>query len=233
MLFQTARRVQNQNSGNQSYMNSTLKAILLSAGLCSLQSVCLGQSIVYDNLNAPDLGQQYTSNFEFGDQVRLTGTDRIMSGFTFYSILNATSAGTQTATLRLYANTGVNPPTTPFYTFNPILLETGSHGYSVTFTNPVTVLPDEFTWTVEFSNLGAGQSAGLLLYGPPSVGSSFDDFWQKDGAGVWSLNRINGGATLADFAAQITAVPEPSVLVLGSFGALLLAGLKRFRKASG
>ena len=214
-------------------MNRTLKVILLSAGLCSLPSLSFSAT-VYDNLTSPDLSQQYfpsPPSLEFGDQVTLAGTDRILSQLTFYAFLTAPALTTQSATLRFYANSGTNPPVTPFYTTAAVpLTGTGFRSYTIGLTT-VPPVPDTFTWTIQFSNLGAGETAGLLLYGPPAVGSSFNDFWQKDGAGVWSLNQINNGNTLADFAISFSAVPEPGILALGSLGALLLAGLGRFRKS--
>ncbi len=223
----------NENAGNQRNMNRTLKAILLSAGLCS-PSLCFS-AIVYDNLNSPDLGRQYFPTngptLEFGEQITLAGTDRILSQLTFYTFLTAPAVTTQSATFRFYADSGTNAPVTPFYTTEAVpLTATGFHSYTIGLTTVPPVL-DTFIWTVQFSNLGAGESGGLLLYGPPAVGSSFDDFWQKDGTGAWNLMRINGGGTLANFAVQFSAVPEPGVLALGGLGALLLAGLRRFRKS--
>jgi len=199
-------------------MNRTLKAILLSAGLCALPNIGLS-AIVYDNTST-DLGQQYfpsSSGFEFGDQVSLFGPDRTLSQFSFYYFFSGAAVTTETVTLRMYANSGTNAPSSPFYTSDPIPLGVGFNNQTINFplsSNQVT-LPDTFTWTVQFSGLAAGQTGGLLLYGPPDVGSSFNDFWQADGAGAWSLNQINNGNTLADFAARISAVPEPGVLALG------------------
>ncbi len=219
-------------------MNRTLKAILLSAGLCSLPNLSFSASIVYDN-TFTDLGQQYfpvTPTLEFGDQISLFGTDRSLSQLQFYYALSGASVGSASMTLRLYAANGTNAPTAPLYTSDPITaanggLDVGSHTMTITFplSSNVVTLPNNVIWTVQFSNLAASQTGGLLLYGPPTVGSSFNDFWQKDGTGTWSLNQINNGATLADFASRFTAVPEPGVLVLGGVGALLL-GLKRFRR---
>ena len=218
-------------------MNRTLKAILLSAGLCCLPNLSFS-AIVYDNTST-DLGQQYVPTpptLEFGDQITLSGTDRTLSQFSFYYFFNGTSVTSQSLTVRMYANSGINPPVTPFYTSDPIPLSTGANGFNTQniifdLNNNLITLPDTFTWTVQFSNLGAGQTGGLLLYGPPTPpGSSFNDFWQKDGTGAWSLMTINGN--LADFAARVSAVPEPGVLALGSLGALLLAGLGRFRKVA-
>jgi hypothetical protein len=219
-------------------MNRTLKAILLSVGLCSLPNLSFSAT-VYDNLSSPDLGQQYAptpASLEFGDQITLGGTERTLSQFSFYYFLSGNSASTQNMTLRLYSNTGVtnSPASTALYTSDPIPVNLSFNTQTITFTNVITpiILPDTFTWTVQFSNLAAGQTGGLLLYGPPiPPGSSFNDFWQKDGAGNWSTMLINGGATRGDFAARVTAVPEPGVLALGGLGALVLAGLRRFRKA--
>ena len=225
----------NETAGNERNMKRTLKAILLSVGLCSLPSLCFS-AIVYDN-STTALGPQYsppTPTWEFGDQIKLdinNTTDRILSTFSFSTFVNSSSAS---VTLRLYANTGVNnsPATTPFYSSEPNPVNNGFGSYDL---NPpsgtIVTLPDEFTWTVQFSNLGANESGGLLVYGPPTIGTSLPTFWQKDDTtGVWSPQTLNGISS-ADFAARVTAVPEPGVLALGGLGALLLAWLGRFRRA--
>jgi hypothetical protein len=217
-------------------MNRTLKAILLSAGLCSLPSLSFS-AIVYDNTATADpLGQQYSptpTGLEFGDRINLLGPDRTLSQFSFYYFFSGATANTQSVTVRMYASNGTNAPGTAFYTSDPIALNPSFNNQSINFplSSNLITLPDSLIWTVQFSSLAAGQTGGLLLYGPPNVGSSFNDFWQKDGAGAWSLMQINNGATLADFAARVTAVPEPGILALSGLGALLLAGLRRFRKA--
>jgi len=61
----------------------------------------------------------------------------------------------------------------------------------------------EVTWSVEFTNIGLGQ-AGLLLYDPPTVGESYDDFWEKTIDG-WELKSI---AESANFAARLAGVPD-------------------------
>ena len=61
----------------------------------------------------------------------------------------------------------------------------------------------EVTWTVEFTGLGAGQS-GLLLYDPPTLGTSYDDFWEKVDE-VWELKSIEENA---NFAARLAGVPD-------------------------
>ena len=71
----------------------------------------------------------------------------------------------------------------------------------------------------------------MLVYDPPTVGSSGELFWKSTG-GIWSLadlgNNVNG-----NFAAKLTAVPEPSTVALGSMAAigwLALAGYRRSKK---
>ena len=60
----------------------------------------------------------------------------------------------------------------------------------------------EVTWSVEFLNLGVGR-AGLLLYDPPTVGDSHDDFWEKVD-GEWELKSTEDGS---NFAARLAGVP--------------------------
>ena len=58
------------------------------------------------------------------------------------------------------------------------------------------------TWSVEFLNLGVGR-AGLLLYDPPTLGDSHDDFWEKV-KGEWELKSTPNGS---NFAARLAGVP--------------------------
>ena len=228
----------NDNASNERNMNRTLKAILLSAGLCTLPGLCFS-AIVYDNPSSGATPPQYfppTPTLEFGDQITLTTnntTDRTLSLFQFEYFFSGATASTQSVRLRLYANTGVggSPSTTPLFTSDPISLATGYRTQPIDFALaiPPITLPETFTWTVQFSNLAAGETGGLLLHSPPTVGSSFNDFWQRDALGAWST--MQSGVGFNDFAARVTAVPEPGVLALGGLGALLLAGLGRFRKA--
>ena len=60
----------------------------------------------------------------------------------------------------------------------------------------------EVTWSVEFLNLGVGR-AGLLLYDPPTLGDSHDDFWEKIN-GEWEMKSTENGS---NFAARLAGVP--------------------------
>jgi hypothetical protein len=87
-----------------------------------------------------------------------------------------------------------------------------------------------FTWTVTFSGMGAGDHVGLDLYSPPAVGSDYPDYWQFNGGG-WTL-MTNSVSPTMDFASKFEAtVPEPSSVALGILsGAGLLLALRRNRK---
>ena len=61
----------------------------------------------------------------------------------------------------------------------------------------------EVTWSVEFINLGVGR-AGLLLYDPPTVGKSHNDFWEKTKDG-WELKSVKENA---NFASRLAGVPD-------------------------
>jgi hypothetical protein len=92
------------------------------------------------------------------------------------------------------------------------------------------VVDDHFTWTVTFSGIDGAEEAGLQIYDPPTIGSSFKDFWQRTG-GDWSLFLIDNGDVPGNFSARITAVPEPTTLALivAGLGAL---GFRAFKRRS-
>jgi hypothetical protein len=169
--------------------------------------------IVYDN-STTYLQRDYESTNEFGDEVILAGTARIVTEIQIEYFAQFTPNGTQLGRVRFYANTG------PFWRGNPDYPTPASPPlYEQTFalaTNyqvavievPNVRVPDDFTWTVQF--LGISQSstndrAGLLRYDPPTIGQSFEDFWEllppPDG---WSpLGELN---VKYNFGARILAV---------------------------
>ena len=82
-------------------------------------------------------------------------------------------------------------PGTLLYKSDAKALVAGFHTYRVTDIN--VDLPAKVTWTVEFDGVdndtvGSGKTAALILAGTDDVGSSLDDFWQKDASG-WKLYR--------------------------------------------
>ena len=91
-----------------------------------------------------------------------------------------------------------------------LLYESGTFSLQNKY-NTVTVhglgldLPEgtsEVTWSVEFLDLGVGR-AGLLLYDPPTIGKSHDDFWEKVNDD-WKLRSTESGSS---FGARLAGVP--------------------------
>ena len=136
--------------------------------------------------------------------------------FSFEAYGDAVEAVSGTATVRIYANDGdtyggvdtgatggtgygAKKPGTLLYTSDAITLKDGYQTYKATGIEGIN-LSDKVTWTVEFS---AGSTAGLVLGGTDVVGSSLNDFWQKDSAG-WTLYQTDSGSEGADFAAKLT-----------------------------
>jgi hypothetical protein len=206
-----------------------LKLVLFAGALFTLPSVLFG-AVVYNNTTT-DLNQYYSSTFEFGDQVNLGGTERTLTDFSFYARLNASALGSQSLVFRFYSNNGGTngAPGTLLFQSDPQAMALGSQTFNVSGLS--VIVPNSFTWTVTFSNLAVGNDAGLLIYNPPTIGSSLNDFWQKDGAGAWSLMQVNTGLTPANFAARVTAVPEPGVFTLAMLGAIIGGAIKRSRRS--
>jgi hypothetical protein len=187
-----------------------------------------GQNIIYNN-STNDTGFRFNPGLvEVGDEIVLGGrTDfRRVTNFTFeYYGLNF--SGDEKAQIRFYANNGTNSTAGPQVP-NTLLYDSGQFPIAATaratlsfdlatlnlFTNNLTV-PNDFTWSVQFF-LGTNapsstEDAGVDLYSPPTVGNNFNDYWEQSASG-WTL-KTNGFLNM-NFAAVVSAVPEPSALVL-------------------
>jgi hypothetical protein len=92
----------------------------------------------------------------------------------------------------------------------------------------ITGVPQDFTWTLTFGNLGPNETAGLALYGPPAVGSNSGDSWINTSPGGWTLETTTGSTPL-EYGAElyVTAVPEPNTIALGIMGACALFAARR------
>ena len=91
------------------------------------------------------------------------------------------------------------------------------------------VLPETFTWSVQFGNLAANDEIGLDIYDPPVVGSSLPDYWIDAGSG-WELKEalVDPQNNPINFAARFTTVPEPTTFALALLsGAVLVACQRR------
>src|SRR5688500_12121964 len=149
---------------------------------------CAGaEQIIYDN-TTHFLEHFAGEKTEFGDELRLAGTARTLTQISFEYFGEFAQQGDEFLKVRIYANE------TPYdlYRFSPttLLYESGLFGINPGYNTRVlpgfnTVVPDIITVTFEFRGLAENEKAGVLLYDPPTVGKSYNEFWRKSEAGIW------------------------------------------------
>lgn len=205
-----------------------MKAVIrLAAALVVLSCLACGTNaradVVYDNTVA-GLSLYYHPGVEFGDQVTLGGTARVVT--TFEVILYSAVPSTADLQGRFYANDGAGGvPETLLWSdvlANLTVAQVTVATFDLSSLVPAVVVPDTFTWTVS----SGSADVGVIMYDPPLVGSSADAFWAYDTA--WGEYWFSGDP-VANFGARIEATPEPATLCLMGAG---LAGFvaRRFRR---
>lgn len=202
------------------------------AALASLvAATASAQVVVYDNSTTP-LNSYFASQTEIGDEISI-GAGWYAHSFTFEYFAENLS-GDEVAEVRFYRNDGVpvgpsQAPGSLFYQSTQFPLINGNYPISIVELAALNIeLPESFTWTVKVTGLSSGETFGLKLYDPPTVGSSFDDIWQF-GLDGWDLKQATGlpPGTGSSFGATLTAVPEPGALTLVGVGALALLARRR------
>ena len=193
------------------------RRIWKAAGVASILLFSASAEIIYDN------STNFTESFndsllETGDEVLLAGSDRLVTSFAFEYFAEFAPSGDETARLRFYRMDGAagqnefETPGTLLYDSGAFSISSGYH--SVDVTELSVLLPsDRFTWSVQFSGLAATESAGLLFYDPPTVGSSDDYFWENEN-GAWLAVASDG--TGNNFAAQVIATNAATTIQISS-----------------
>ena len=198
--------------------------------------------IAYDNtLNPSPQNYFHTTGTEFGDEVNLaipSGWYSLTSiGFEYHA---EGLSGGETAVLRIYANDGastgraLSPKTVLFDSSVEGLtlpIQNGSKSLTINGNGRTWQVPTDFTWTGSFNGVTGAEKAGLLVYDPPTVGGSYNDYWQKDGT-TWSLYQIDNGNIPANFGARVIVLPEPSVIQLGLVAGAGWLGFLAMRRRS-
>jgi hypothetical protein len=192
--------------------------------------------IVYDNSDPANYLDRFYApgnNIEFGDQVTLAGTERLVTEFQFEYYWSSLS-GNETAQIFFYANNAPGDPAAPltelFRSGEIAGLSTDEHGFGKVVVSGMGIpVPDTFTWTVILGGIDGGEQAGLTLYSAPTVGDGFADFWMRTD-GTWATHLLEDGAVPAHFGARITAIPEPGTYALMAIAAFAFVGYRRLQR---
>jgi len=161
-------------------------------------------SFVYDN-SVHDLLYRFNPGpLEVGNEIILAGSDRYASIFSFefwgFSRAGYVFEGDVRARVRFYRNDG--PLSSGYPSPGTVMFDSGAFPIPATPAGRATLifdefqleasvplrvpLPSSFVWTVQFSGLSTNDSAGVDLYGPPVIGSTYNDYWQQE-ATRWAL----------------------------------------------
>jgi hypothetical protein len=208
-----------------------IAALLFGSSLLLVAATHAGAApaVVYDNTNTMLTDSQFNpGQFEFGDQIALGGTSRVVTAFQFaYQLVGGD--GNETATVRFYANDGsAGAPGTKLFESKPIsIFNTGGVFAAGSLVNLDVSVPSSFTWSVLFGNT-TGDTATTGIFNPPIVGSSDPSFYWIKQNDQWSKASF-GSAGPANFFARVTAdvVPEPSTGLLLAAGLLALVRRRR------
>jgi hypothetical protein len=198
----------------------------------SAQSVIYDNTATYLNNNMPLLPEWRDDSAEVGDDIWLDfGPDREVVELKLLFWYRGTEPGTIDAKVRLRPLEEINQsPTDPIYESDMILgLPTLAGMNEYTFAIPNVVVPEHFVWTIQaYNRQGSVGELGPAYFNPATVGFSDDFFWQSDMGSEWTRYSW-GGEPYANFGAKITAVPEPSTVLLLAVGIAFLTSRRRAR----
>lgn len=175
-------------------------------------------NIVYDNTTN---GQPYYFNqtgTEVGDDISFAGGQTgNLQAFTF--IYYDPSPAATTANVFFYEQDLVTGEVGNYlggYTIENLpgvgawIINVDPVDYPITFDQP------DIWMSVQFDDA----NSGLILYTPPTVGTSYDVFAQF--TGTWSYYYFTGHNPAANFGLAVSLTPEPASLALLALGALTL-----------
>ena len=196
--------------------------------LVSYIGVAQSSFVIYDN-TVNDMQTTFQiANGEFvGDEIIMDTATRPPYNINYFSFTywGESFSGNEQMKVLFYKNDGTDGEpnsvlwdsdffNTPEYEKAQVIFDTGLS---------VNVDQQSFTWAVTFSGLDTGESAGLWIYSPPTVGNNYTDYWYNDGSG-WQLR---GGTQAIDFEAKVGAsdiLPTDVIVTAPADGAYVVAG---------
>ncbi len=217
-------------------MAFTRKCFLLLSSLLACGVLPVSADLLYDN-SSNDLKIRFNpGTVEVGDEITLAAPGFLTNfSFEYYGLHDGSAttpfAGAFEANVRFYNMDGPtfngfpSPGTVFWQSIFGVPGPTERNTFVFNTDLPANMLlPQNFTWSVQFSHLGTatGDEIGLDLYNPVTVGSSAWDYWRKTD-GTWVLAQTDPVQPI-NFASRFEGtVPEPSITSL-----LILGGLAAF-----
>lgn len=144
------------------------------------------------------------ANAEYGAQVVLAGSSRILASLSLDYYANYAETGGMV--VRLYDVDANGTPKSLIYQKAADVVSNGAtlkidFGYDV-----ANVLPDRFVYTVEFTGAGSGRTVGLITPNKANtVGYTGADFWQKVGS-TWIPQTLTTKASTNFFTSFVAKV---------------------------
>jgi len=172
-----------------------------------------------------------TNNESIGEQIFLANSSAypLLTNFIFeYYNPNTNFAGAVQGDVQFYENNG--PLTNGYATPGTLFYDTGLFGlnstnvstivsldssdlYSTNALLPINInfVPSDFTVVYTFQGMTGTDSIGLPIYGPPTVGTNYGDYWITNASG-WTLVTNTAGKVAFGQALVAAAFPQPTIV---------------------
>lgn len=165
----------------------TTKILAVVGFVLSVGAFAASAETVYDNTTTPCPVIHGFGSEEGGDQVTLAGTERLITELEIGFIA---VAGTADLRVRMYANDAPEgKPGTLLYDSFDLYDVPVVDGLNTLTVYPDVTVPDTFTWTLQRVD---GIALQMSRYGPPTIGSSGDFFWQNSQGVFWWWREFSG-----------------------------------------
>jgi hypothetical protein len=189
----------------------------------------LNASVIYTDLTPTRSWSLPSLNGEMGNEVTAAGTDRFVTilAIEIYSQNGLFPNGTPGYAdfhAQLYANDGpLGQPGSLLWQSAVVHVNYPGGLSLLTFDVPQVLVPNVFTWTLQYSNTSLVPPA-LPGAAAPTTGGS-DACWARGSSSPWGQVPAAG-----NLMAQIQAVPEPRTSIILSAGVLTLCLLRRLQR---